>query len=556
MELGWTLILVLAAQLTNKQGEPHVLSVPLSTVWVGGAVALAVLWSVYSRLYAYVIAPLLIITKPLLDAAFIVLIVALGLVNLVLLPILIPWNRWAHSRWFSRYREQWIGNYLKLHKGTPREAAEEAFDRLSDEHKQAAVDQVQPDTAAVLIAGIRLGGLILTPAKSNVRIGLAPLVPVASPDGLSVAVSPAQQFGGAIANLGARWAEWPGSQYVEFYSLPALIAISSERPARFLRWLFHVDVLVWGRLDAENPSTGVIWITRQTPSAAEEPEVAGLDFQNSIFPKILGEDTAPFNVGGTTCLLSEPIDLHLLLLIAALVALEHRGGRKPPTGWANLTTWWQNRWDRLSTFGARRMAITIREHLAYDVLPLISKHLWHQTLNPSCSALAAEIVSAWAGHHLSGHYQVFGGWTYQDPWLQVGNRRFAEQLRSILTRCTELRPDQSLHRYRLGAVECILGHEREALHEFRLAIEHDRLSPGVQEIGASVLADFETGPMRVDDLSLARYAAHMACAIGVAEDSAIAELSEKVKGLKVSLEVSTVGKTVATVLDDLLGGPS
>ena len=560
LEIGWTLFLVLATKLTGEeQGPPTLGTLPFTQIWVYGAVLIAVFWGVYSRLISYLMAPLLIVFKIIFNIFFVLAAIIFGLLDLSLRPIVRPLRRklirrqlradkaaWiaknvksdsksAHSRleaenvyeeWLTKRKEEigadmridkgkWIAKYTAEHGSDPENPEfdpEKAFAAWKVEAQREYADRMIESLAAekVWLQETNLNSLVqfvgryfLTPLHSNITVGVAPLIRYSQGQELVFERAPLQQFGSAIATVRVKLRALKGLKYIAVHPLPSLFRIETNSRARFARWFFQLDTMVWGRYTQDDEESAQIHF-----AAAEEitngEELVGLPYEWRMFPQTL--DGKIFsNSSAFIFSPKDPVEMHIVMCLAVLRSLVQRHDKGLP----KILVGWDKTYFTSSSDAKRLLA-----HLAFDIFPLVPDTVVARQVLPTANTALADILSQWAGFQLSDLF----GLDEEDKWIREQSDLFAPQLHCIVSKCAKLLPDSADHYYRLGALSCIMRTQERALDEFRHAAVLDRKSERVRSIPAGVLAkmsldDADRAAGADVEIPLARFAAHAVRAI-------------------------------------------
>lgn len=180
-------------------------------------------------------------------------------------------------------------------------------------------------------------------------------------------------------------------------------------------------------------------------------------------------------------------------------------------------------------------------HLVTNALQFLPKEPISDEVLPSAKAQLVEIAGKWIGLQLAKDND-------ESLWERVSPKRIAVQLYAIAEKCSLLIPNTSEHFYRLGAIACILGEKEKALHNFKLAGEVDALSTRVHSIAACVLAKSALENNGDKELSLARFAAHAACAINTKDVSALKQIQEAMDKASTIPKDSSTPKPVSVLV--------
>jgi hypothetical protein len=529
LQIGWTTLLVLASKLgESSTGPPSVAGVSFGAIWVYGAVAIALGWSIYSRLYSYLVVPLVITAKPIVDFLF-VLTVILGI------GLDAVRNRLIERRRQNLIR-QWVQNHRtrSIEKGKARtseamhtdQELNDAYEKwLTDFRREhGALEKVaereiglQKDTTMKLLA--KVGRRLMTPLHTEIRVGLAPLSNYSSADTVVTLKPPGQQFGSAISNFVSHIYRMKNVQYIHFFLLPAHFPVRTHVQAGFAIRLFNLDTLIWGQF-SEDQRNAYAQVLTSTDLSREKDKRDENGFHHNLacrfFPTEQVQDLSSVKFAP----MSE-LDQHIVLVVAVLRSLLNYEQRR------RLSKNDQKRRNPLvdglkSAFTAYistdEMAGEILEHLARDVLPMVKKGSTDSSVVPSAGAVAADMASRWVGNLLASDERYNSRWDREGT--DRGRRRLAIQLHSVLLKCAELAPDRAIHFYRLGALSCFLGELDRARKEFSQAGDLDVVTDYSRGIPPFIDAqlEFESWAEDLssgskDELKFARFAANASAAI-------------------------------------------
>jgi hypothetical protein len=492
-------------------------------MWIYGSFLVLAGWVIYSRLYAYVVGPLLIVSKPIVDGLVIVLVIVLALVDLVLRPVIAPLHRLQVRRWLARHRRSSVAKSVE--RGISPEAAERDYEAWLRGHGESALRTLADgevffrDGMIVGLAG-PVGDALLSPLRSRVRIGLAPLADYGTERGLAVPASPVQIYGTAIAGVQALLAGVRGIDDVRFYTLPSAFVISSAGWAEFFRRLFRLDLLLWGRYE-EDRATAVAFVAspRHENRAAQQDDSrdTGLRFQSQLFPDLL-DPAFPDHLTAITFSTQAEAELHGVLLACLLEAV----GTRPRFQRRRFL----DAWDRVR-LNRSQITDAVEAHLVLDLLPLTPGQALPPAILPSVWSVVVDLAGRWAGYQLGYRSFAFD----DDRWLLHGEERFKKVLSTIVDRSAALMPGAPEHAYRQGAIKCLLEDETAAREAFARAGRLSEAADRIRPIAGGVLAQdaLETADRAAlsdRDRALACYAAHAACVINAGSVSGMRDLRE------------------------------
>jgi hypothetical protein len=563
LELGWTLILTLAAKLAGEKAEaPKIQHVPFTVIWLIGSAVVFVGWGIYSRLFAYFIVPLIVALKPIVDVAFVLVAVLLGLLQLTLAPLVLPLHAWMVRRWIKHYKEAWIRKNISRDPatGTPSEDPEAAYarwlEKFEQDHGKKALEGVASDKIFLKKSFLRnfsqfLGEKLLTPVHSGVRIGLAPMESYVLNEHLVVPKRAIQQYGTAIANVKARLRNVKGIEHIRFVTLPSQFGISTREQAAFASRLFGLDTVLWGRYGDTDEQYACVYIYDHHPQRLpKKDDESGLGYPEILFPSVLGGSVVP-EIPAISFSPQSAKQLHVVLLAAVLRTLESRHSRGPRR--------WLKSWDEIY-YSSSDAINQILAYLVFEVFPLLPDQVVQGDIIPTADAVLVDLAGRWIGHQFLG--TLISG---ENRWETTGKQRFARQLHSVLSKCSQLMPNRPEHFYRRGAVSCILGEKLCAIHDFQEAGRLDALSDNLRWNGPIVAA--ETALNALDrasgteqDVAVALFAAQAACAINSGSEAKVRDIIEKPPAdstFFTDLEYVPDSKPVAImVIEELLKKPN
>jgi hypothetical protein len=558
LEIAWTLLFLLASKLSaDSKGVPTLgfTGLPLVNVWTAGAVLLLIIWLFYSRIFHYFYALIRLVTKPFIDYGFYLVLFAAIVINIILLPLAFPLELYFKKRWLREQRAEKLKSFREGGDSDPEKSYEEWLAKFRETHGTDALEKLAsekiPFHSNFLIAAAGLlGEKLLTPVHSAVRIGFAPLVRYSESDGIVLSREPLQVFADGIGAARAQLAELEFSDYIHFHALPSHLPITTHQRATFARSLFRSDLLIWGRFH-EGP-LATIYLDMPALNDARDRsdrDEYGNQYQNSLFSGLY-EDLR-VTLRAVTHSIDDSSDAYILLLLAIVLALQRRRKvAKPKWGWfGNL--------DRI--YRAGRPAINrIIDHLIFDVFYRLPDQAVDSSTIPSVKVALAQTVGNWVGRQIGGTFST----SEEDHWKFRSPQRFHEQLEELIQKCITLEPLEPKNHYRLGAIRCLRGNKRGALQAFRRAGELDKANSEVRIIGAQVSADFalrwgDRGSLLETDLGLARFAAHVACALNNGHASAAESIREKMQKSRTLKYLDPQTKhTALAVVDELLNAAS
>lgn len=427
-------------------------------------------------------------------------------------------GQWFLRREMQKEKIEWIKKFKHSHPDQDGEMAyAQHVKNLQNKHGDKIL--VQRALEKVVIKKGILGDMaatvlsaLLKKLQSPGRIGIAPLVSYTYAEDFHAEKIQLQVFAVAIAKLNAVLQNQEGIEHIQFCVLPAHCKIMNNRQAAFFSRLFGLDVLLWGSyLDAGGE---IVWLNIYRAYAAKDKEKdsddTGLDFQFGIFPWKVQVEMPVVTFPQKDCR-----DAYIVMVVALVQALQARevkcSDRKRKFNFLV-------RQDRLY-LASSEMTNSLVLHLVTNALQFLPKEPISDEVLPSAKAQLVEIAGKWIGLQLAKDND-------ESLWERVSPKRIAVQLYAIAEKCSLLIPNTSEHFYRLGAIACILGEKEKALHNFKLAGEVDALSTRVHSIAACVLAERALENNGDKEFSLARFAAHAACAINTKDVYALKQIQE------------------------------
>ena len=587
LEIGWVLLLALAAKLT-QEGETPVLgipgflrlkrplldiaNVPETTVWVVGALLIVFGWVLYSRFSHYLITPVVLLSKLLLALGFLFLwIVAIAL-TILLLPLTIPLERWQLRVRLKQVKAKWISKNAPDSAPDVGEAAYAKWaEGFSKKHGPKMLETRELEKIAfkpeLLVIGLRrIQQKFLLPIYSGIRIGVAPVTSQAGSEDISVARIPFSNLAGLTVAVRALLDDLGLSAHVTFYTLPAIFRISTERQARFMRWFFALEVLAWGGYMDEDGQT--VWLKfqgRLSGLPELDHEDPGLSYEGRLFPGTYGGFKLEVPaVSFSSHSGEEAFHALLLAIFEAVQQRIHRENSRRRAEWPKSMRWLQ----RLLQFfrelvqpdqGWQLSEVSDRfiRHLIFVCFGRLCDQSVADTYIPSATSQLTRLAGNWVGHQ-------FCQYRSSDGWKDVPQEHFLQQLYWLTQRSTKIVPESPEHFYRLGALCCVLGDKNNALQAFHHASERDRLSHQIDRTSAPVLAEMalreaDREVLLQRKLAVARFAAHAVRSIYVRARSAdeirkLMENSSTIVQAKLNPAEESAAITAAYVIDELLEG--
>lgn len=545
LEIGWTLVLILASSLNGDQGHGPTVTVPWltglvppraalydvpsSTVWVVGSLLVVAGWVVHSRLYVYAVSPSVIVIKPIVDGLFWLMVLLAVLLDAVLWPLLWLPRRWLAGWKLRRDREAWVRRQIER-TGQPEAEARAAYDDLAQavaRKRPTASFEARAEEAArrwTDVTGYLVRGFsrfLVTPLHANLRIGLAPVGGVRGPGGLIVAGSALEQFGTAIVAVNTILRDVEAADRVRLSVLPTGLVVSSDRRADFFRRLLDLDLLLWARRGDDPSAIEAFASCRTAADGAED-----------LFPEAHGSSGS-----GLWAARFDPRDQAeccALLLAGVLRALRARGGRPRR---------WMARWDRVGN-SAGPIAEQVERRLALDVLPILGAEPEPASIVPSVRAVVAATASRWAGRQLTS-WAASG--LDSTLWRSLGRVRVIELLSGVLERCSRVEPARPEHLYRRTAVAVLAGDHGRArrLAERAWALDRSRAdtSESMESARATTaLIDADAASGLEADLAFARFAAYAVRALGSGDELDAAMLAKSIRTSKPVAFARAVGR--------------
>jgi hypothetical protein len=539
LEIGWTSLLVLASKLVRESdGIQRIGNIPLDIVWLYGAIFILIGWIVYSRLYAYLVVPAVIVLKPVADFIFAIFVLACGVFDSLRNRLIAARRQRMIDDWLHKHRINRVDVYRKKDKEfidlgkIEKIRSEEELnahydqwlealkkDRGNDVMRRVASDEIPLKNDIYKYALAKFGKRLLTPLHSGVRVGIAPLINYSSGHTLVSLRSPLEQFGGAIANVISRFNKIEGMEHVHFYPLPSHFPVRTHARAEFAVRLFNLDALVWGQLNEDQRSACVQVLTRASLKKKEAEDTRSKRAKQRTVSDLFPIEPIP-NISTLRFAPSDDLECHIVLVVAVLESLESylhekfRWDEGPKGSWAQLT---QTIRELFTAFvSPRDISQEIFEHLARDIVPLIREAKIETSIGSPARIVAVDLVSRWIGTRFRAKNIDRSDWRME--------RFVAAQFHEILSRCVKIHPNCSTYYFRLGALSCLLGESDRAREEFIKGGKFDAMTDYSQGGPPSFRAQSAYRDWANDnaseggDLLLARFAAHASAAIFADDD--------------------------------------
>jgi len=572
LQVSWVLFLWLLTKISTSQGGSSVISIPVpdrgkapywqilplpvAHLWLPGALAIALLWSLLSQFYRYFVALFIIPLKYLVTILGVVFALAAGVVNLLLLPITWPLEHWLTLRSLARKKQLWMQNFAKLtedKKGgrTPEAAYAEWLKDFEQEFGvEMRYDLELKETAlrkAFLVEEV--GDVVrrlATRLHSSARIGISPFASYSYIEDFQASKLPLQVFAVAISRVKTRLRELRASDYIQFVILPPQVITASPNQAAMVSRLFDLDVLLWGSYVGTEGD--IIWLNVferfASPVEREESRDFGSRYQNSFFPHDVQTD-----VPGFAFTQNDHVDAYLVLQLAVLQVLQNLQNRRKSRRFRGL-------WDELQTLSYGALDGVLLQ-LVTDASELLSGARAYDDVLPSAKLQLADLVSDWVGYQLQG--PIVRLREEQSLWGRGKIAQVASHLAFVLEECADVRGNRAVDFYRLGALACLRQNKEEALKHFRRAMELD--SPvSVHPIGAKVAAEMALNDAlrnySSEPFGFARFAAHAASALSTGDEFAIRSFPKMMRDntmLQLQIEVGKKPLSIA-VVEGLLAG--
>lgn len=543
-----------------KAGWPPILKwyhPSVSSVVIAGAAALSVWWLLYSRLLGYIWALTRHFLKPGVFVLAFVILFLFGLFNLALLPLTVPL---MHAIRLSRRRSFKVNWLDRRGKEVPGETAAQRIqawsshlDAMEKAHGKEFVDTVltkgawEPSYFIVAEAVAGLVGKLLRGTLSRCRVGLAPVTAQSYVEEFNAAKLPLQVFAQAITRIRTDLSELALLDRIQFFELPPSARMQQWSQAVRFAWLFDTDVLLWGTYTekAERAISMNLFSRRSQRNKTMEPDKYGSDYQQRFFPWSISIDFPALSFDQ-----DDAYEVYLVLLVAEILALQ-AVQKRWEKGWRRLIRGFRVL-DRMSLYSGE----TIQEILL-RVVPQAMGRLGTGPLPESTPITGRRALVDLAGQWIGSMLNVRFGSAFEKLSQRKGKSSTVNLLRELAEACVRLKPEDPVAHYRLGALWILTNVKEEALQCFRKAGELERQSFQVHEIGARVAAELSGLSLtRYEEIALAVWAAHAACAINTGSEYAIKEVRDMVdKELPEKLIYAVLAKpepTAVTVIKSML----
>jgi hypothetical protein len=294
LQLGWLLLVVLLTKLASSEHPPYsfefvlpsvrsatkIIVFKATTLYLCGSVILSLFWILYSRLYTYLISPILTVIHRLVIIAFFAFVFFIGLLDEVILGVI---------KLASRKKQQRSSSFL--------------------------MEFVNPF--------LRQGWIRLL---SRGRIGFAPIVAYSYDEDFRAAKLPLQLLAGAAEQCRLRLTPLGFAKQLAFLYLPVSARISTALKARWLRRWFDLDVILWGSFSEED-----LWINFERRQRklrnAESDTTAKIKIRYTPERQLIFEDSLSVNFPAIMINGSDAKAAYIVVAISTLEALLHRPKR-------------------------------------------------------------------------------------------------------------------------------------------------------------------------------------------------------------------------------------
>jgi len=498
----------------------------ISWLVVAGALGLVIWWLVHSRLLAFVWA---LVRHGLKPAVFVLGYVSPFLVlplNVLLMPLTIPMvalvrrarRRASRQRWMDR-RKTSLPNETDEQRA---QAWTKHIEELESDKGKDAVENALTDGPweaspwFIVNAWMALTGRVLRHILSGCRVGLAPITPQSYTEEFRAGKLPLQVFARAMTRIRGDLGELAILDRVRFFELPPSARLHQFSQAARYAWLFDTDVLLWGTYKLTDEKSISLNVFRRFEASRTEGDDHGAAYQRRFFPsEVLMEFPAlSFDQ-------DDDQEVYIVLVVAEILALQS-ARRRWDIGWRRAMSQFQVL-DRASLRGRD----TIQE-MVLRVIPPILQRLGDDALPETTSYTARRAVVDLAGQWI-GSLLSMDGTAFKELSRRRDKNTTLEQLRTLAEQCVRLQPGAAFGHYRLGALQILTGKKPEALASFRAAGELERRSFLVDQIGAQVAADMTDFNLNDDeDIELAVWAAHSACALNTGSEYAKTQVRESI----------------------------
>ncbi len=485
---------------TGSFAQPFKLvNVQLVALYFSGALLILAAWLFYSGMYRYLSVPLWAILKVVAIIVYVVVVVIAAIINIPMLLFTVPLERWQ------------LNTYLKKNGFT-----NEVLQGMDIEKREnIRKDALEKISGRWVIRENARGALtsFVSRSISRGKIGIAYLVSDTYDEDLQASKIPRQAFSYGIERLKYKMRNFDLVNFVKYDFLPPQIIISNSKRAEIIRRLFGLDVLLWGSYVAGNKD--IIWlniqVNRTLISAAERKNEKKTEDEKEKEREVDESRIFPhrFDINPQTILMNqnEPLDAYAVIFLSMLIVLQiHRKKREDDRLMRSL--------DRIAVAWHRKDDIIFR-FIEDTFLPIPDNRELRDDFIPSTRSFLVEMVGKWLGN-------VVNPVTYKSGPLVIGRAHPSfKKLHPVAQKCVKLMPHVSVHYYRLGAIECLLGNKVQAVDAFKQA---RKLEVGIDKLryihdtsAADIIVIFARPNFDTDrqSIALAQFTALSARAINI-----------------------------------------
>lgn len=536
--LGWGLVLKAGREvLTSKdmvQGIllPSVASwKPLQIAWfhpslslvgiLGGALLL-IWWLAYSRLIVYVWSFVRQIVRPIAICVICLLPFVMAIINFVGYPL--AWLICLRVRKFrlDTFEIQWMKEHKdEFNTKKQRKEAWKAYVKIMEQkhgkkgfNSILANDSWEASNFMLVEAVTRATLWFLRRTLSRIRVGLAPVMAQSYTEEYNAATLPMRVFAQAITRARFELSELSLLKQIEIIELPPSATMQTWSQAVLFSRFFDIDVLLWGTFkEGAASSISINFLSKIRKQEKDEVDEFGSEYHRRFFPWKID-----IRVPALTFDQNDAEEVYIVLLIAQILALQFA----------------DKRWD----MGLRRFfedlrmldRVSVNSHTTIQEMLLrvipnglcrLGKNPIQETTPVSGRSAFVDLAGQWIGSILN----VDIGSSFEKIARRKGAPSTIVVLREMAEACVMLKPDDPIGHYRLGTLHILAGASDSAIGSFKYAGGLEKKSFLIHEIGAQVAADLSSYALSKDeDVALAVWAAHAACAINTGSERAIREI--------------------------------